>query len=54
MIHSLLGIAAVIFVIWFIFVVFAHTGGVLINLLDSDPDRAGVVGGKLLHGTQSV
>lgn len=33
MIHSLLGIAAVILVIWLIFVVFAHTGGVLINLL---------------------
>ena len=33
MLHRLLGIAAVILVIWLIFVVFAQTGGVLINLL---------------------
>ena len=33
MIHSLLGIAAVIFVVWLIFFAFAHTGGILINLL---------------------
>jgi hypothetical protein len=33
MIHSLLGIAAVIFVVWLILVAFAHVGGFLINLL---------------------
>ena len=33
MAHSLLGIAAVIFVIWLILAVFAHAGGFLVNLL---------------------
>ncbi|HEY7125974.1 MAG TPA: hypothetical protein VH540_18620 [Ktedonobacterales bacterium] len=33
MIHSLLGIAAVIFVIWLVLVVFGHVAGILVNLL---------------------
>lgn len=33
MIHTLLGIAVVIFVIWLILVVVAHVGGALLNLL---------------------
>ncbi len=33
MIHTLLGIAAVIFVVWLLLVVVGHVGGVFINLL---------------------
>jgi len=33
MIHTLLGIAAVIFVIWLLLVVVGHVGGFLVNLL---------------------
>ena len=33
MIHSLLGIAAVIFIIWLVLVVFGHAAGILVNLL---------------------
>ena len=33
MIHTLLGIAVVIFVVWLILVLVGHVGGALINLL---------------------
>ncbi len=33
MIHTLLGIAAVVFVVWLLLVVVGHVGGALINLL---------------------
>lgn len=33
MIHSLLGIAFVIFIVWLLLVVVGHVGGALINLL---------------------
>ena len=33
MIHTLLGIAVVVFVVWIILVLVAHVGGSLINLL---------------------
>ena len=33
MIHTLLGIAVVIFVVWLLLVIVGHVGGALINLL---------------------
>ncbi len=33
MMHSLLGIALVIFIVWLVLVVVAHVGGTLLNLL---------------------